>query len=112
MGQQPKNVETGKKKEKEVVKWLEKKGWQIRYKGGRGPADIIATKDGKRWLIQVKYTRKHEMDISRFNKELIPLIIMAEEQHGTPVLCFVVINSLWFDHAKTGQNLARGFLRK
>jgi len=60
----------------------------------------------------VKYTRKYEMDGTRFNKELFPLIKMAEEQHGTPVLCFVVINSLWFDHPKTGQNLARGFLRK
>ncbi|MGC9124097.1 MAG: hypothetical protein ACP5IB_08570 [Thermoplasmata archaeon] len=112
MGQQPKNVKTGKRKEKDVVRWLENHGWEIKYEGGRGPADIIAIKDGKKWLIQVKYTRKNEMDISRFRRELDPLINMAEKQHGTAVLCFVIRNSIWFDSAKTWKNLARGFLRK
>ncbi len=103
-------METGKRKEKDVVRWLENHGWEIKYEGGRGPADIIAIKGWRRWLIQVKYTCKYEMDISRFSKELGPLINMVEKQHGTAVLCFVITNRVWFDSAKTGKNLAKGSL--
>lgn len=105
----PKNTATGQKKEKDVVSWLERKGWDIIYEGGRGPADIIAKNGGSKWFIQVKYTRSHEKDVSRFSKELQPLIKMAEDGHGTAVLCYVIQTSLWFCSVKTSGTLKRGF---
>jgi len=110
MTQQPKNVQTGKKKEKDVVRWLEGKGWEILYEGGRGPADIKARRGSTKWFIQVKYTRSREMSSNTFDKERKNLIKLAEEHHATPVLCFVVQNSVWFVSAKTNKNLKRGFL--
>ena len=106
----PKNTSTGQRKEKGVVSWLEKKGWKIVYEGGRGPADIIAANGSTKWFIQVKYTRSHGMDLSRFSKELEPLIQMAEKNHGTAVLCIVIQRSIWFCSAKTFMTLKRGFL--
>jgi Holliday junction resolvase len=45
----------GREAEFVVVLYLKLKGWNIKlFKGSRGPADIIATRDFKKWLIQVK----------------------------------------------------------
>ena len=45
----------GREAEFIVVLYLKLKGWNIQLsKGSRGPADIIATRDFKKWLIQVK----------------------------------------------------------
>jgi Holliday junction resolvase len=110
MSERPKNTVTGYNKEKAVVTWLERHGFEILYEGGRGPADIIATDGGRRWLIQVKYTRSMEMGLERFDKERGPLIRAANKHGGTAVLCVVVQNSLWFISAKTEETLARGFL--
>jgi Holliday junction resolvase len=45
----------GREAEFVVVLYLKLKGWNIKLsKGSRGPADIIATRDFKKWLIQVK----------------------------------------------------------
>lgn len=110
MNERPKNTATGYNKEKAVVRWLERHGFEILYEGGRGPADIIARSGGRYWFIQVKYTRRREMGGERFDKERGPLIRMASKLGGTAVLCFVVQSSLWFDSAKTDENLARGFL--
>ncbi len=110
MTQQPKNVQTGKKKEKDVVRWLEDHGWEILYEGGRGPSDIEAKRGSTKWFIQVKYTRSREIPLSRFDKEREDLIKLAEKYYATPVLCSVVQTSVWFDSAKTGENLKRGFL--
>ncbi len=110
MSERPKNTATGYKKEKAVVKWLERHGFKISYDGGKGPADIIASDGGRRWYIQVKYTRKMEMDSSRFSNDLGPLIGMAEKKYATAVLCYVVQSTVWFVSAKTGETLLRGFL--
>jgi len=110
MTQQPKNVQTGKKKEKDVVRWLEGHGWEILYEGGRGPADIKARRGSTNWFIQVKYTRSREISSSRFDKERKDLIKLAEKYYATPVLCYVIQKSVWFDSAKTDENLKRGFL--
>jgi Holliday junction resolvase len=107
----PKNTETGKKKEKDVVRWLEKHGWEILYEGGRGSADIKARQGSTKWFIQVKYTRSTEMPSARFDKEREDLIKLAEKHHATPVLCYVIQRSVWFDSARTGENLKRGSLR-
>ncbi len=110
MSDRPKNTATGYKKEKAVVSWLERHGFEISYEGGRGPADIIATDGSRRWYIQVKYTRKTKMDSSRFSKERESLIKMADQKHGTAVLCYVVQSTIWFVSAKTNETLQRGFL--
>ena len=106
----PKNTATGYNKEKQVVGWLERHGWNTIYEGGRGPADIIARSESSKWFIQVKYTRSHEMNFSRFSKELYPLIDNADGQKGTAVLCLVIQTSIWFCSAKTFKTLKRGFL--
>jgi len=108
----PKNTETGKKKEKDVVRWLKSHGWEILYKGGRGPADIEAKRGSTKWFIQVKYTRSREISLARFGKERKDLIKLAEKSHATAVLCSVVRNTVWFDSAKNSKELARGFLRE
>ncbi len=110
MSERPKNTATGYNKEKAVVKWLDRHGFEILYRGGRGPADIEARNGGRYWLIQVKYTRSRQMGGERFDKERGPLIRMARKHSGTAVLCFVIQSSVWFDSAKTDENLARGFL--
>ena len=110
MNDRPKNTATGYNKEKAVVRWLEWHGFDILYDGGRGPADIIARNGGRYWFVQVKYTRSREMGMERFDKEKLPLIRMANKHGGTAVLCFVVLNSVWFDSAKTEENLMRGRL--
>ncbi len=110
MSDRPKNTATGYNKEKAVVSWLERHGFKIIYKGGRGPADIIATDGSRRWYIQVKYTRKTKMDPSRFSKERKSLITMADQKHATAVLCYVVQSTIWFVSAKTDETLQRGFL--
>lgn len=106
----PKNTTTGYKKQNDVAKWLGRHGWDITYEGGRGPADIIAVKGGKHWFIQVKYTRKSSMDWTRFSREMEPLIRIATKEDGTAIFCFVVQNRVWFTSAKTGRDLARGYL--
>ncbi|MGC8651509.1 MAG: hypothetical protein ACP5RX_02775 [Minisyncoccia bacterium] len=105
-----KNTTAGYRKQEKVVEWLKNKGWEIIYDGGRGPADIIARLEGKKWFIQVKYTRKSEMDESRFSKEKEDLIKMADENSGTAIFCYVIQKSIWFDSAKTGKTLKRGRL--
>ena len=107
----PKNTETGKKKEKDVVRWLKNHGWEILYEEGRGPADIVAKRGSTKWFIQVKYTRSREISLARFDKERKDLIKLAEKSHATAVLCSVVRNTVWFDSAKNSKELARGFLR-
>jgi Holliday junction resolvase len=45
----------GREAEFVVTLYLKLKGWNIQLsKGSRGPADIIATRDFTKWLIQVK----------------------------------------------------------
>ena len=110
MSERPKNTATGYKKEKAVVDWLERHGWVIIYEGGRGPADIIAKNGSTKWLIQVKYTRKTQMDSSRFSKERVSLIKLAEDSRGTAILCYVVQDRVWFVSAKTDKTLKRGYL--
>lgn len=110
MSERPKNTATVYNKERVVIRWLERHGFDATYEGGRGPVDIIATDGERRWFIRVKYTRSAEMGPERSNKEKIPLIRMANKQGGTAVLCFVVQNSPWLDSTRTGENPARGFL--
>ena len=106
----PKNNLKGYDEEAEVRNWFYRKGWEVLKLDFRGPAGIIARSKGKLWFVQVKYRRSLEMDFSSFSKELRPLIKLADENHGTAVLCIVIQSSVWFYSAKTNRILVRGFL--
>jgi len=90
----PKNTETGKKKEKDVVRWLKNHGWEILYEGGRGPADIEAKRGSTKWFIQVKYTRSREISFARFDKERKDLIKLAE--NPMQLQCFALWSETLF----------------
>ena len=64
--------------------YLKLKGWNIKLsKGSRGPADIIATRDFKKWLIQVKSSslipRLKGSEVKRLRK-------MAQRDKGQAVI--------------------------
>jgi Holliday junction resolvase len=74
----------GREAEFIVVLYLKLKGWNIQLsKGSRGPADIIATQDFKKWLIQVKSStlipRLKGSEVKRLRK-------MAQRDRGDAVI--------------------------
>ena len=74
----------GREAEFIVVLYLKLKGWNIQLsKGSRGPADIIATRDFKKWLIQVKSStlipRLKGSEVKRLRK-------MAQKDKGHAVI--------------------------
>jgi len=74
----------GREAEFIVVLYLKLKGWDIQLsKGSRGPADIIATRDFKKWLIQVKSStlipRLKGSEVKRLRK-------MAQRDRGHAVI--------------------------
>ena len=74
----------GREAEFVVVLYLKLKGWDIKLsKGSRGPADIIATRAFKKWLIQVKSSslipRLKGSEVKRLRK-------MAQRDKGHAVI--------------------------
>jgi Holliday junction resolvase len=74
----------GREAEFVVVLYLKLKGWDIKLsKGSRGPADIIATRDFEKWLIQVKSSslipRLKGSEVKRLRK-------MAQRDKGQAVI--------------------------
>ena len=74
----------GREAEFIVVLYLKLKGWNIQLsKGSRGPADIIATRDFEKWLIQVKSSslipRLKGSEVKRLRK-------MAQRDRGHAVV--------------------------
>jgi hypothetical protein len=78
----------GREAEYIVALYLRLIGWQVRLsKNSRGPADIIAVFDSekrqKKWLIQVKSSRK----VPRIKgHEILRLIAAASIEGGDPVI--------------------------
>jgi Holliday junction resolvase len=74
----------GREAEFVVVIYLKLKGWNVQLsKGSRGPADIIATRDFNKWLIQVKSSnlipRLKGSEVKRLRK-------MAQRDRGHAVI--------------------------
>ncbi len=74
----------GREAEFIVVLYLKLRGWNIQLsKGSRGPADIIATRDFEKWLIQVKSStlipRLKGLEVKRLRK-------MAQRDRGHAVV--------------------------
>ncbi len=72
-----------------VSKALQKLGWKTMISpGSRGPADIQATKGGKKWCIQVK-VRKNPSKIPLRPSEESNLFAHAKIVGGIPVVALV-----------------------
>ena len=74
----------GREAEFIVTLYLKLKGWKIQLsKGSRGPADIIASRDFTKWLIQVKSStiipRLKGLEVKRLRK-------MAQRDGGEAVI--------------------------
>ena len=51
--------EYGRRKEKQVARQLRKRGYTVTpRKGSRGASDLVAKRGSKKWVVQVKATRK------------------------------------------------------
>jgi Holliday junction resolvase len=74
----------GREAEFVVTLYLKLRGWNIQLsRGSRGPADIIATRDFIKWMIQVKSSTK----IARLKGyEVKRLQEMAQRDGGQPVI--------------------------
>ena len=62
------------KDEERVKKWLEKEGYKVTYwaerKRSNKPYDIKATKDSKKWIVEVKGGSRPPIRLSNFRKML------------------------------------------
>ena len=74
----------GREAEYVVTLYLKLRGWNIQLsRGSRGPADIIATRDSTKWMIQVKSSTK----IARLKGyEVKRLQEMAQRDGGQAVI--------------------------
>ena len=68
---------------------LQKMGWKTAISpGSRGPADIMATKGGSKWFIQVK-VRKNPSQIPLKPTEESKLFAHSDARGGIPVVALV-----------------------
>ena len=75
--------EFGREAEFVIASYLRSKGWNIRFSpSSRGPADLVATKDGNIWCIQVKASTKSPHIKS---EEIMRLKAYASSINGLPV---------------------------
>lgn len=88
----------GRNKEKQVGKYLIKKGWRVWIaKGSRGPWDLYAIKKSRKWCIQVKATRGMKTSTARLSPEAERrLKIAAARMKAIPVLALLAQNHAWF----------------
>jgi Holliday junction resolvase len=95
----------GRGKEKQVASQLRRKGYRVTLScGSRGASDIIAQKGSKRWVIQVKATRK-KGTISVSSNELRRLKIQARKRGATPVVAEVSRGRIRFRSARINRKL-------
>jgi len=77
----------GREAEFLVAIYLQSCGWDVKLsRGSRGPADLIATQDSDKWLVQVKSSSKIP---SLKGQELKQLKKMAKSVNGHPVIATV-----------------------
>jgi len=75
----------GRRKEKQVATHLRKKGYSVTLrKGSRGASDLSAKKGSKKWVVQVKATRKKgKTQISPSGRRRLK--VQARKMGATPV---------------------------
>ena len=80
----------GRSKEKKVLSFFKDRGWGGNLSGGsKGPADIELVKGSRRWVGQIKATRKGKPS-GLSKKEQMRLKIKATKTRAIPVLIQVV----------------------
>jgi len=95
----------GRKKEKQVATQLRKKGYKIKiHRGSRGASDIEARKGSKKWVVQVKATRKKEK--TRISpSERRRLKIQARKRGATPVHAEVIRGKIRYRSVRINRKL-------
>ena len=95
----------GRRKEKQVARQLRKKGYRvILHKGSRGASDIEAQKGSKKWVVQVKGTRKK--GTTRISpKGLRRLKVQARKKGATPVHAEVARGKIRYRSARINRKL-------
>jgi len=95
----------GREKEKKVARSLRGSGLSCNISpGSRGPSDIQAEGNGKKWKVQVKSTRTTGSS-SISSEELRRLKIQASRTKSTPVVAEVNRGKITFKSARNGRKL-------
>jgi Holliday junction resolvase len=95
----------GRRKEKQVANHLRRKGYGVTIqKGSRGASDIRAQKGSKKWVIQVKATRKKgKTRISPNGRRRLK--IQARKKGATPVHADVSRGQIRYKSVRTKRKL-------
>lgn len=104
----------GKKKELQLGEYLIGRGFKCkRFRGSRTGADLICTKAGKKWAIQVKATRKHKLKIfQRFTRDdRKRLKETADAYYARPVFAGITRNYFELRSIYTYKKLMSGTLK-
>lgn len=97
--------EYGRSKERQVASQLRRKGYSVAiYDRSKGASDIEARKDSKKWVIQVKATRKKGATrISPSGRRRLK--IQARKRGATPVHAEVVRGKIRYSSARINRKL-------
>ena len=95
----------GTRKERQVARQLRKKGYKIKiHRGSRGASDIEARKGSKKWVVQVKATRKKGK--TRMSpSERRRLKIQARKRSATPVHAEVIRGKIRYRSVRINRKL-------
>ena len=95
----------GRRKELQVAKQLHRRGYKVKvHKGSRGASDVEAIKGSKKWVVQVKATRKKRPTRISPN-ERRRLKIQARKRAATPVHAEVIRGKIQYKSVRTGRKL-------
>ena len=95
----------GRRREKQVAKQLRRKGYKVTLsKGSKGASDIKAQKGSKKWVIQVKASRKKRMTRISAN-ERRRLKIQARKIGATPVHAQVIRGKIHYRSIRINRKL-------
>jgi len=98
------NYEYGRRKEEEVAGKLRKKGYTVTLsKRSKGASDMKATKNSRKWVVQVKSSRKKEPTVS--SSDCRRLKIQATKLGATPVVAKVSKGKIKFISCRTDRKL-------
>ena len=96
-----------------LVSFSKRKGFfWYRSPGSRGVGDIVAKRNGRIWLIQVKATRKDYTSYTRLTIDGEKKLLNAARRYkAAPVLALVSRNFVWFISVPEEKLLLKGELR-
>ena len=103
----------GRRKELQIGEFLKRRGFTCyRSPGSRGAGDIVARRNNRTFLIQVKATRKDYTSYTRLTiDEEEKLLKAAKRYKAVPILALVSRNVVWFISVPEEKLLLKGELR-